>query len=328
MILTTNAQNTDFTTMIEAATKAPSGHNTQPWLFKINGDSITILPNLKETLAVVDKTNRELFISLGAATENLCIEASRLGYNNRVEIDPDAKSIVVHLNKADVEKDSLADAISKRQTNRKVYTGKIISKDTIDLLTQIATPDNIQKYIISKDDSLFKVLRTYVERGNRMQMEDPYFKEELLKYIRFNRKQDQENPTGLSYKTMESPSLPEFIAKPIVKSYLKPNKQNKSDLKKIDSSSHLVLFTSKNNSFEDWINMGRSLERFILTTTQLGIANAYMNQPCEVEPLANEMRSDISLINSEYPTLLLRIGYAEHTPYSSRKSVENVIIKD
>lgn len=92
-----NAQNSDYLKMIEAAIKAPSGHNSQPWLFQLKDSAINILPNMEEILPVVDKSNRELFISLGAAAENLCIEALALGYNSNVEIDEINQKIVVHL---------------------------------------------------------------------------------------------------------------------------------------------------------------------------------------------------------------------------------------
>ena len=52
------AQNTDYLFMVEQAVKAPSGHNTQPWLFKINQDNIEIRPNFEKKLPVVDPDNR------------------------------------------------------------------------------------------------------------------------------------------------------------------------------------------------------------------------------------------------------------------------------
>ena len=70
----------DFIYMMEQAVKAPSGHNTQPWLFRVQKDRIQILPDMSKSLPAVDPDNRELFISLGYATENLCIAAEAKGY--------------------------------------------------------------------------------------------------------------------------------------------------------------------------------------------------------------------------------------------------------
>ena len=53
------AQNADYLFMIENATKAPSGHNTQPWLFKMKDAEIDIYPNFSEELPVVDPIHRE-----------------------------------------------------------------------------------------------------------------------------------------------------------------------------------------------------------------------------------------------------------------------------
>jgi hypothetical protein len=66
------------------------------------------------------------------------------------------------------------------------------------------------------------------------------------------------------------------------------------------------------------------LERVLLETTRLNLANAYLNPPCEIETLANEIQSSLP-VNNEYPAILLRIGYAKPMPYSPRKSIEDVI---
>ena len=70
----------DFRQMIAHAVRAPSGHNTQPWLFTVGSDHITISPDPGRRLPVVDPDDRELFISLGCAAENLRIAANHYGY--------------------------------------------------------------------------------------------------------------------------------------------------------------------------------------------------------------------------------------------------------
>ena len=126
-----NAQRADLLFMVEHAIKAPSGHNTQPWKFKINEHSVDIYPDYGKALPVVDPDNRELFVSLGCATENLCIAATIKGYRSEVSVAADG---LIHI---DLQRDTtitpspLFPQIAMRQTNRNVYDGRIIPVDSI-----------------------------------------------------------------------------------------------------------------------------------------------------------------------------------------------------
>ena len=72
--------NNDFKEIIRCAVRAPSGHNTQPWRFKIDGDTINVTPDFGCALPVVDPDNREMYISLGCAMENMMVVAHHFGY--------------------------------------------------------------------------------------------------------------------------------------------------------------------------------------------------------------------------------------------------------
>ena len=98
----TAQQNTDFIDLIRQATKAPSGHNAQPWLFRIKTDGIEIYADTARRLPVVDPHDRELFVSLGCAVENLCIAATTKGYEPKVDIAENGKIFVALEKKKDV----------------------------------------------------------------------------------------------------------------------------------------------------------------------------------------------------------------------------------
>lgn len=66
--------------MIRYATLAANGHNTQPWKFAVRQDAIEIHADTSRHLPVVDPENRELWISLGCALENLLLAARAAGY--------------------------------------------------------------------------------------------------------------------------------------------------------------------------------------------------------------------------------------------------------
>ena len=323
-------QNTDFLTLIRAATQAPSGHNSQPWWFETSDHSIVISPNLDRALPAVDSQHRELFISLGCALENLCTKATELHYQTQVSFC-DEGVITVELQKSDtVIPDPLTTVIEKRQTNRSEYEDKnidpVLLQSLMDRLYK-EVPEakgQVKLYAFAKDTPPFETLTQAVLQGNAVQMGDPAFKSELLSWIRFNKKHSESTHDGLSYAVLGAPNLPRWVTEPIVKASLKAKTQNKTDLKKIQSSSHMVLLTTEKNDIATWIATGRTLERFLLLLTQAGIAHAYLNQPCEVPEVNASLREKLTE-NNVYPQILLRIGYAKPVAYSKRKDIKEVI---
>lgn len=320
--------NADFAFMVEQAIKAPSGHNTQPWLFALRENSISIYPDRTKALPVVDPNNRELFVSLGCATENLCISATHKCYDPIVQIDPANSEIRVTLaRKEHCIATPLFSQIASRQTNRSVYNAKLISEDKIESLRSLPRDPNVAIRFFARGSSEFNKIATLIYEGNRIQMKDSAFRAELKQWMRYNKHHQDATHDGLSYAVFGAPNLPKWLVRPIMSHMLNARTQNQSDKKKIESSSHFVLFTTKHDDIYDWVNLGRTLERFHLRTTEMGLAHAYMNQPNEIpeleELLTNELRLD-----DEYPTILLRIGYAPRMPYSLRRTPRFCITND
>ena len=69
--------------LIRYATLAPSGHNAQPWKFAAKETRSELSRIMPGVCPVVDPQDRELWISLGCALENLIIAADAAGYGSR-----------------------------------------------------------------------------------------------------------------------------------------------------------------------------------------------------------------------------------------------------
>lgn len=91
----------DMIELVHYAIMAPSGHNTQPWKFRIQENTISIFPDFSRRLPVVDPLDRELYISLGCALENLIVAAGHEGYRASVEHSFENGSISVNIEPAD-----------------------------------------------------------------------------------------------------------------------------------------------------------------------------------------------------------------------------------
>jgi nitroreductase len=69
-----------------AATAAPSIHNTQPWLFRLRGDTVDVLVDRRRQLHTLDPDGREMFVSVGAAMFNLRVAVRAHGWEARVRL--------------------------------------------------------------------------------------------------------------------------------------------------------------------------------------------------------------------------------------------------
>lgn len=171
---------TDFIQIASYASKAPSGHSTQPWKFHITDDTITIVSNLEVALPIVDGNNRELFISLGCAVENLCIAASYFGYTTHI-IEYNKEAIILELTKNDLRiEEPLFHQIEKRQTNRNIYNGNKISDGILQQLQSIPKENGVLFYFTEIGTPFADTITEYIMQGNEIQMADIAFKNELL----------------------------------------------------------------------------------------------------------------------------------------------------
>ena len=111
-----------------------------------------------------------------------------------------------------------------------------------------------------------------------------------------------------------------------VKMALNPKSQNKTDDKVNASASHFCVLSTDGTSYKDYIALGKTLERLLLTVCGSGFAYNFCNQPCEIPTLTEKLKSELQL--SGYPSIILRLGYAEAPKfYAPRKSVDEVMVE-
>ena len=276
---------------------------------------------------MVDPDDRELFVSLGCAVENLCLAAQTKGYKSAVSVGDKGVITVSLAEEAGVKPSPLFNQIDVRQTNQSVYSGEEIAPDALRKLQAVHSEKGVSVHYYARQTEQFNDIKQYVFQGNTRQMQNPAFKAELKSWMRFNKKHQDQTLDGLSYAVFGAPNVPRWMAEPIMSMAINAKTQNKADRDKIASASHLVLFTTRENSRREWVDLGRTLQRFLLTATELGVSHAYLNQPNEEAEIASEMARTLGL-DGEYPTILLRIGYGERQAYSKRRSVGDVIAAD
>ena len=109
----------DLEELVRMATLAANSHNTQPWKFRLDGETVAILPDFARRTAIVDPDDHHLFVSLGCATENLVIAGKALGRGSAVVIGAGVEpQINISLSPAQPGRQELYQAIPQRQSTR------------------------------------------------------------------------------------------------------------------------------------------------------------------------------------------------------------------
>lgn len=75
--------------LLDAARRAPSSHNTQPWLFRLTPTVIELHADLERRLPVADPDGTEMRLACGAALFNLRIAMLGAGIRPTVTLLPD-----------------------------------------------------------------------------------------------------------------------------------------------------------------------------------------------------------------------------------------------
>ena len=78
--------------IVEAATRAPSVHNTQPWRWRASPDVLELFVDRTRRLPATDPDGRNMIISCGAALHHAQVVATALGWAPSVTRHPDPGS--------------------------------------------------------------------------------------------------------------------------------------------------------------------------------------------------------------------------------------------
>src|SRR3989344_467971 len=299
--------------IIEYGTWAPSSHNSQPWKFSIMEDSIEILPEYARRLVVGDKRNRQLFISLGCAGENIRQGAGALGYEATVTI-LDEKIIVRLERNMGKGNPEIIQALKNRVTSRYPYAFD-------DSLNKIAgymkglAEENIDFFICSgkmKQDIAGVAVKASVDA-----MTDGGFRKELSEYVKSN---TTKSKIGMPAHGMGIPTVISYIV-PVLIQYINVNRLNqKSDTKLlVEQTPHLVVIATEQDDSHAWIKTGFLYERAALAAQRTGLSTAMWAAPIETGDYFMDLQRILK--TNKRPQALFRLGKAlKKPPHSPRLS--------
>jgi nitroreductase len=314
----------DMRDLIRFATLAPNGHNTQAWRFRLSEGQIDILPDYARRTPIVDPDDHHLFVSLGAAAENLAIAAASRGRAGRASFNPAGDgSVAFAFGEAGAPEPNLFDAIPRRQSTRADYDGRAVAAADLQSLAKAAESPGVDLVLITKRPQMNRV-RDLILAGNSAQLADPAFVRELKSWIRFSPQEAMTTGDGLFAASSGNPVLPDWLGPFLFAMVFKIDAENDKCAQQIKSSAGVAVFVSERDDKEHWVSAGRACQRFALQATALGIKTAFLNQPVEVARLRPELAALVGLPGRR-PDIVMRFGYGPTLPFSARRQVEALL---
>lgn len=319
-----NGTESDSIALVRYATLAASSHNTQPWKFKLEAGKILILPDFSRRCPEVDPDDHHLYGSLGCAAENLLLAAEAAGLRGHCSSDAKAVHVRVDLEKAPPSRSQLFEVIPKRQCTRTAYDGTVLSNDELRLLEQAGRGNGVSVMLLT-DARQKEQVAEFVAEGNRAQIADPRWSEEMRAWVRFNARDAVRTGDGLYGAAMGFPDIPGWLGNTVMRVAVSAKRQNDKDLANIRSSGAIAVVYSEVDDMQHWVEAGRCYERLALQAAALNLRTAFINQPVEVGSLRPQFGAFLG-IGERRPDFVVRIGRGPEMPRSLRRAVEEVIV--
>ncbi len=313
--------------ILNYAVMAPSGHNTQPWQFRLTDDCIELYADRTAALPVIDPEDRELTMSCGAALFNLRVALRYFGYKCDVQTfpKPNDSDLLAEVRLGPAREPSAEDkmlfaAIPKRRTNRNKFEDREVPEILLSELQVAAAQEGAWLHVIQRDDVRTAVADLIAE-GDRQQWQDESFRRELASWTHSSRQMRRDGIPGYAKGVSETAA---YAGPNVLRTFDMGNGEAAKDHEIAMASPALVVLGTDADTPAAWLAAGQALERILLRARAAGVWASYLNQPIEIPALRTQLSR--LLDGFGYPQLLLRLGYGPDVRPTPRRRVSEVII--
>lgn len=294
------------------AVLAPSGHNTQPWRFSSDKQTLLLGANRDRHLPYSGVQANEPFVSLGACLQTLELAAKGFGYKIRIDYVPDEQVVArISLAGKTAPDPSLLEAIVHRSSNRHLY-------DTDELpggmLTGFADTDlkYVSTHVISARSDIEYVAGKTGEATLRT-FGDKEFRKELSKWVRNNVTKQHDGMPGF---TQGIPTPPSLLAKHVIKRLNISKDQAKKDIRRVQQSPNLLILSVSEETPQALLNGGRLYAQICILAQREGIASSGIGAAA-IDPVSRKEIVKKYKLRGR-PIAIIRLGKAKkparHTP--------------
>lgn len=336
--------------ILAAAVAAPSADNSQPWQLRWRGGALELWIDEERSGHDSDSSYLLSDLALGACIENICIQASALGYASHVtlipELDHEPRKVAIITWSAAPKLDvDLAAVIPCRHTDRRFPWGPVTESSVVRLQSVGIDDGTARIQLIPAGEARARASRILM-RAEGLRFSSRTLHAELFRAIRFDVGWHQTCAEGLAPGTL---FIERLLRLPFTALQYWPVMRSLNVLGAasmlawrgaylpVSKSPLLFLLTAESLQRSHVLASGRLLERFWLRATALGLAvqpfaalgaAAYGTVPIEsrLERRRQSLKASVeSISKSGVGLIFLRVGQADASRPPMRNARREVV---
>jgi Nitroreductase family. len=304
---------------------APSGHNTQPWQFRIDGGHVDLYADWSRILPVLDPQGRELVMSCGAALFHLRVAIRHVGYAPRVDILPDQENPAllarVHLGETSpptAEDQRLFRAIPRRHTNWLSFETRPLPPGLLEELGTAARAEGARLVPLEPDRR--PLLRGLNHEADLRLARSRSFRTEMAGWLGGERAGRGGGMPGYPVEVGEQVAYAGPLA-----STTEPGAVLAAQTGRLlEQVPQVALLGTEQEGVADWIAAGQALDHVLLLAASEGVSACYLNGPLQVEALRPKVSELLGVPGALH--CVLGLGYAPRGRSTPRRPVEDVLL--
>jgi hypothetical protein len=303
--------------------RAPSAHNTQPWLLAYEAERVELASDPERALPVGDPTQRDLLLSLGAFVETVLVVAADAGIPVAFEtrFDPARHGVGAFVVPQEPYSTRFtADDVERRQTSRLSYRPeRLTAAELADARRELGGDAELHE-LATRD------LVELVEEADTYLYGSPEVVAELRAWLRLSRREPRYELDGLSYECLDLSRLEAaavgLLLRPwpyrVARSLGLHRRFGSATTSLLEHEGSALALTAGARSPEDILGQGRSLCRVWLALARHGVHTHPLSQVLDCPATEQELASRLAAPPGRRVLSVFRAGRSEPPPRSHR----------